>query len=72
MAVLLALLLAETALILFPQEEPSMPIPMPQPKYETQLVFSLQWLDIATAISLLIVGAILIVIKKRRPIMLQN
>jgi len=71
-AILLALLLAEATIILFPSEEPSKPIPMPQPKYETQLVWSLQWLGIATAISLLIVGAILLLTRKRHPIMLQN
>jgi hypothetical protein len=69
LAALLALLLAEAAITLFPTEEPSNPIPMPQPKYESQLVWSLQWLGVATAISLLIVGAILLLIKKRHPIM---
>jgi hypothetical protein len=72
LAVLLALLLAEAAIILFPSEEPSMPIPMPQPKYETQLVWSFQWLGIATVVSLLIVGAILLVIRKRHSNVLQD
>jgi hypothetical protein len=72
LAVLLALLLAEAALILFPTEEPSKPIPMAQPKHETQLVWSLQWLGIATVISLLIVGAILLVNRKRHPSVSQD
>jgi hypothetical protein len=61
LAILLALLLAEATFILFPTEEPSMPIPMPQPKYESQLVWSLQWLGVAVLVSLLIVGATLLV-----------
>ncbi|MGD6810045.1 MAG: hypothetical protein ACQCN3_10150 [Candidatus Bathyarchaeia archaeon] len=56
LAVLLALLLAEATLTLFPPEELSKPIPMPQPKYESQLVWTLQWLGLAAIISFLIVG----------------
>lgn len=65
-AVLLALLLAQAAFMLFPSDDSSMPLPLPEANRTSQLVWSLEWLGLATVISLLIVGAFLIVTRKRR------
>ncbi len=61
LAVLLALLLAEATFTLFPSEESSMPLPLPQANQTSQLVWSLQWLGLAAVVSLLVVGATLLV-----------
>jgi hypothetical protein len=60
-AVLSALLRAEAAFTLFPPEKTSMPIAQPQTNPVSQLVWSLGWLCFAVAVSLLIVGAALLV-----------
>jgi hypothetical protein len=65
-AVLLALLLAQAAFMLFPSDDSSMPLPLPEANRTSQLIWSLEWLGLATAISLLIVGAFLIVTRKRQ------
>jgi hypothetical protein len=61
LAVTVPLLMAEATFILFPSQEFSMPPPLPQANSASQLVWSLQWLGFAVLVSLLIVGAILLV-----------
>ncbi len=67
LAVLSALLLAEATFALFPPQEQSMPLPMPQANILNQLAWSLQWLGFAVLVSFLIVGVIYLGKKVRQP-----